>query len=114
MTSETMKSTVIGSASISMENGSVDGVATAANTKVPTTIHGRWLPERLAGHDAGQVEQHHEQRDLEGDAEDQQHPGHEREVLAELDEVGEVGRREADQHLEPLGQHVVADGHAER
>ena len=41
MTSDTMNSTVIGNASISIENGSVDGVATAANTNVPTTIHGR-------------------------------------------------------------------------
>ena len=41
MISETMNSTVIGTASISIENGSVDGVATAANTNVPTMIQGR-------------------------------------------------------------------------
>ena len=41
MTSETMNSTSIGMASISIENGSVDGVATAAKTKVPMMIHGR-------------------------------------------------------------------------
>ena len=44
MISEIMNSSVIGSASISIENGSVDGVATAANTNVPTTIQGRYFP----------------------------------------------------------------------
>ena len=34
-------STVIGMASMIIENGSVDGVATAAKTKVPRTIQGR-------------------------------------------------------------------------
>ncbi len=41
MTSETRNSSDIGIASITIENGSVDGVATAAKTKVPTTIQGR-------------------------------------------------------------------------
>ena len=35
MTSATRNSTVIGSASASIEKGSVDGVATAPKTKVP-------------------------------------------------------------------------------
>ena len=34
----------IGTPSISIENGSVDGVATAANTMVPITIHGLARP----------------------------------------------------------------------
>ena len=33
----------------SIENGSVDGVATAANTKTPTMIHGRCAPSTLPG-----------------------------------------------------------------
>ena len=70
------------------------------------------LADGLAGNDPGQVEHHHEQRDLHGDAEDQQHAGEEGEVLAELDQVGQVARRQADQDLEPLGQDVVAQGHA--
>ena len=47
MTSETKTSTSIGMASISIEYGSVEGVATAANTKVPTMIQGRCRPARL-------------------------------------------------------------------
>ena len=43
MTSEIKNRISIGIASISIENGSVDGVATAANTIVPITIHGRCL-----------------------------------------------------------------------
>ena len=41
ITSATTNSTSIGTASISIENGSVDGVATAAKTKVPRMIQGR-------------------------------------------------------------------------
>ena len=92
MTSETTNSSVIGSASMSIENGSVDGVATAAKTKTPRMIQARCSPSDLPGHHAGEVQQDHEQRDLEGDAEDQQHPGEEREVLAELDEVRRARR----------------------
>ena len=72
ITSEIRNSTTIGTARISIVNGSVDGVATAANTNVPKMIQGRYSPSWLARHDAGEVEQDHEQRDLEGDAEDQQ------------------------------------------
>ena len=82
-------STSIGMARISIVNGSVDGVATAAKTKVPMTIQGRCAPSALPGDHAGEVEQDHEQRDLERDAEDQQHADEEREVVAELDQVGQ-------------------------
>ena len=36
-----------------------------------------------------------------------------REVLPEVDQARELRRGEADQHLEALGEHVVADGHAD-
>ena len=48
ITSEITNSTSIGIARISIVNGSVDGVATAAKTNVPRMIHGRCAPERLA------------------------------------------------------------------
>ena len=41
MPSETRNSNDIGIASMIIENGSVDGVATAAKMNVPTTIQGR-------------------------------------------------------------------------
>ena len=41
MTSATRNRTSIGMARNSIENGSVDGVPTAANTKVPMMIQGR-------------------------------------------------------------------------
>ena len=41
MTSAMANSTSIGTASNSIENGSVDGVATAAKTNVPMMIQGR-------------------------------------------------------------------------
>ena len=46
MISAMMKRISIGIASISIENGSVDGVATAAKTKVPITIHGPVAAQR--------------------------------------------------------------------
>ena len=48
MTSEITNRISIGIASISIENGSVDGVATAAKTMVPMMIQGRCVPERAA------------------------------------------------------------------
>ena len=80
----------IGMARISIVNGSVDGVAIAANTNVPITIHGRWAPRAAPLSDAGEVEQDHEDRDLEGDPEHQEGPDQERQVVAELDQVGQA------------------------
>ena len=43
ITSAARKSAVIGSASASIENGSVDGVATAPKTKVPKITNVRYF-----------------------------------------------------------------------
>ena len=73
-------------------NGSVDGRGDRGEDEDADDDPRPVRPERLAGDDAGEVEQHDEDRDLEGDAEDQQRPGEEREVVAELDQVGQVRR----------------------
>ncbi len=114
ITSEMPNSTSIGMARKSIVNGSVDGVATAAKTNVPITIHGRCAPSALPLRTPASVEQDHEDRDLEGDAEDQQRADQEREVVAELDQVGEVAGRQPDQDLEALGQGEVADQHTDQ
>ena len=108
MTSEMRKRMTIGTAMKVIVNGSADGVATAAKTKMPTMIHGRCAPRLLPGHDAREVEHHHEDGDLEGEPEDQQGAGEELEVLVEVDEVGDALGVEADEHLEALGQRDVA------
>ena len=47
MTSEMKNSRTIGTAMKVIVNGSADGVATAAKTKMPTMIHGRCAPRLL-------------------------------------------------------------------
>ena len=113
MISLTKKSSTIGTAMNVIVNGSADGVAIAAKMKEPTMIHGRYAAELLALDDAGQVEQHDEDRDLERDPEDEQGPGEELQVLVEVDEVGEALRVQADQDLQALRQGDVAQEDAE-
>ena len=79
ITSETANSTSIGTASIShrerVGRRRRDGGEDEGAEDDPRAGS---LPSCLAADDAGQVEHDHEERDLEGDAEDQQHPGEER------------------------------------
>jgi hypothetical protein len=92
MTSEMKNNSVIGMARNSMLIGSVEGVATAANTNVPTTIQGRTSPSWRPLDHAGEIEQQDEHRDLERHAEDKQHAQDEVQIAAELDQVRDVGR----------------------
>lgn len=74
---------IIGSASASVGDGSVEGVATAANTKVPKMTK-RLEREVMCPHDAREVQRHQHHRQQERDAEDEDQLDLQRQELGHL------------------------------
>jgi hypothetical protein len=103
MSTAASNSATIGTAIAHMENGSVEGVATAAKTKI------RKMATRcdLRGQD-------HDQGQLEGDAEGDQHLQHEREVAVHCQQCHDVWAGLAEQERQPSFEDEVGQHRAQR
>ena len=101
----------IGIASRHIVNGSPDGVATAANTKITRMMYGRNLPSAVAGTTPTMFSSTTTSGIRNAIAEHQHRPDHEVQVLRQLDQVLDVQRGEPDQDLDALRQRPVRHRH---